>query len=52
MRARKRAQSGSGASTGISWENSELANLTPFKPGVSGSIWPEGLGAMPASGGC
>ena len=37
MRAKNRAESGAGASTGISGKNSGLPNLTPFKPGASGN---------------
>ena len=37
MRAKNRAESGAGASTGISGKNSGLPNLTPFKPGTSGN---------------
>ena len=37
MRAKKRAEAGAGASTGISGKNRRLPNLTPFKPGVSGN---------------
>jgi hypothetical protein len=48
VRAKKRVESGAGASTGISGKNSGLPNLTPFKPGTSGnpSGRPAGDGLM------
>ena len=48
MRAKNRAESGAGASTGTSGKNSGPANLTPFKPGQSGNLAgrPQGDGLM------
>ena len=38
MKAPKRTNPTTSSSTGISGENSGLANLTPFKPGQSGNL--------------
>jgi hypothetical protein len=38
VKAPKRTNPATGSSTGISGENSGLANLTPFKPGQSGNL--------------
>ena len=48
MRGRKGAAGAPGATTGISGENSGMANLTPFKPGQSGNLAgrPQGDGLM------
>ena len=48
MRGRKGADGAPGAATGISGENSGVANLTPFKPGQSGNLAgrPQGDGLM------
>ena len=48
MKGRKGADGAPGAATGISGENSGVANLTPFKPGQSGNLAgrPQGDGLM------
>ena len=48
MRARKGAAGAPGATTGISGENSGVANLRPYKPGESGNLngRPQGDGLM------
>ena len=48
MKGREAADRATGAATGISGENSGVANLTPFKPGQSGNLAgrPQGDGLM------
>ncbi len=48
MKGRKAADRATGATTGISGENSGVANLTPYKPGQSGNLAgrPQGDGLM------
>jgi hypothetical protein len=48
LKGRKAADRATGATTGISGENSGVANLTPYKPGQSGNLAgrPQGDGLM------